>query len=114
MRSDKVSYLYVCVSFKSEIGTLVELIRNEIGSFVERWMDLESVVQSEVKSEREKLCINAYIWNLEKWHRWTYFQVRNRGSDIENRHVDTAGKGIVGQIGRLGLTYMHCCCCCCC
>ena len=28
--------------------------RNEIGSFVEMWMDLETVIQSEVKSEREK------------------------------------------------------------
>ena len=26
--------------------------------------------------------------------------------------MDTAGKEIVGQIGRLGLTYMLCCCCC--
>ena len=32
------------------------------------------------KSEREKqiLYINAYIWNLEKWHWWTYFQGKNR------------------------------------
>ena len=45
--------------------------RNEIGSFVETWMDLETVIQSEVKSEREKqiLYINAYMWNLEKWYR---------------------------------------------
>ena len=28
--------------------------RNKVGSFVEMWMDLESVIQSEVKSEREK------------------------------------------------------------
>ena len=44
--------------------------RNEIGSFVEMWMDLETVIQSEVKSEREKqlLYINAYMWNLEKWY----------------------------------------------
>ena len=28
--------------------------RNEIKSFVEMWMDLEIVIQSEVKSEREK------------------------------------------------------------
>ena len=35
--------------------------RDEIGSFAETWMDLESVIQS--KSEREKhiLCINARI-----------------------------------------------------
>ena len=23
------------------------------------------------KSEKEKSCIDAYIWNLEKWYRWT-------------------------------------------
>ena len=39
--------------------------RNEIGSFVETWMDLETVIQSEV-SQKEK---NKYIWNLEKWYR---------------------------------------------
>jgi len=34
-------------------------------------MDLESVIQSEVKSEREKQIwyINTYMWNLEKWCR---------------------------------------------
>ena len=31
--------------------------RNEIESFVETWMDLETVIQSE------------YMWNLEKWCR---------------------------------------------
>ena len=45
--------------------------RNEIGSFVETWMDLKTVIQSEVKSEREKQISynNAYMWNLEKWYR---------------------------------------------
>ena len=45
--------------------------RNKIGSFVETWMDLETVIQSEVKSEREKQIsyINACMWNLEKWYR---------------------------------------------
>ena len=45
--------------------------RNEIGSFAETWMDLETVIQSEVKSERKKQIsyINAYMWNLEKWYR---------------------------------------------
>ena len=43
--------------------------RNKTGSFVEMWMDLETVIQS--KSEREKQIsyINAYTWNLEKWYR---------------------------------------------
>ena len=41
--------------------------RNEIGSFVEMWMDLESVIQSEL-SQREKQIpyANAYIWNLRE------------------------------------------------
>ena len=42
--------------------------RNQTELFVVRWMDLESVIQSEVKSEREKQLpyANAYIWNLKK------------------------------------------------
>ena len=44
--------------------------RNEIGSFVEMWMDLESVIQSQVsKREKQISHINAYMWNLEKWYR---------------------------------------------
>ena len=42
--------------------------RNETELFVARWMDLESVIQSEVKSEREKRIpyANTYMWNLKK------------------------------------------------
>ena len=42
--------------------------RNKIELFVVRWIDLESVIQSEVKSEREKQIpyANTYIWNLKK------------------------------------------------
>ena len=41
--------------------------RNEIELFAETWMHLESVIQSEVKSEREKqISYNiTYMWNLE-------------------------------------------------
>ena len=43
--------------------------RNEIGSFVETWMDLETVIQSDrSQSEREKQIsfIITYMWNLKK------------------------------------------------
>ena len=42
--------------------------RNEMEVFVMRWMELESVIQSEVKSEREKQIpyANTYIWNLKE------------------------------------------------
>ena len=47
------------------------------------------------KPEREKqiLYTNAYMWNLEKWYRWTFLQGRNRDIGVENGHVDTWGEG---------------------
>ena len=40
--------------------------KNAFESVLMRWMKLEPIVQSEIKSERETLIqyINAYIWNL--------------------------------------------------
>ena len=38
------------------------LKRSEIVPFAETWMDLETIVQSEVRKEISY--INAYIWNL--------------------------------------------------
>ena len=60
----KMWYIYT-VEYYSAIK------RNEIGSFVETWMDLEIVIQSEVSQKEKKQIsyINAYMWNLEKWYR---------------------------------------------
>ena len=39
--------------------------RNEIGSFEETWMDLESVIQSEVSQKEEnKYCILTHIYGI--------------------------------------------------
>ena len=58
------------------------------------YVDECRVCYTESKSEREKeIYINAYIWNLEKWYKWTYLQGGNRDADIENKHVDT-GEGV--------------------
>ena len=39
--------------------------RNKIGSFVEMWMDLESVIQSEVsQKEKNKYCILTLICGI--------------------------------------------------
>ena len=47
-------------------GILV-IKRKEIELFIVRWMDLESVIQTEVKSERAKQIpyANTYTWNLK-------------------------------------------------
>ena len=41
--------------------------RNEIGSFVETWMDLKTVMQSEVsQKEKNKYCILTHICGIWK------------------------------------------------
>ena len=40
--------------------------RNEIELFVVRWIDLESVIQSEVCQKEKNKYANTYIWNLKK------------------------------------------------
>ena len=61
------------------------------------------------KSQREKQISYkiAYMWNLEKWYKWTYLQSRNSHRCREQTYDYHGGKGEVGRIGRLGLTYIH-------
>ena len=40
--------------------------RNKIELFVVRWMDLESVILSEVSQKRKIPYANTYIWNQKK------------------------------------------------
>ena len=65
--------------------------RNEIGSFAETWMDLETVIQSEA-SQREE---NEYrvLTPVGEWYRGTCLQGRNRDADVENGCVDKVGGG---------------------
>ena len=64
---------------------------NAFESLLMRWMNLESIIQSEVsQKEKDKYCI--YIQNLEKWYRRIYLQGSNGERDIENRLMDT-GRG---------------------
>ena len=44
-------------------GILPAIKRNEIGSFVETWLDLETVIQSEVRQkEKNKHCMLTHIY----------------------------------------------------
>ena len=59
-RIKKLWYIYTMEYYSA-------IKRNEIESFVETWMDLESVIQSEVSQKEKSKCHNnAYMWNLEK------------------------------------------------
>ena len=54
----KMWYIYI-MDYYSTIKT------NKIGSFVEMWMDLESVIQSEISQKEEnKYCILTHICGI--------------------------------------------------
>ena len=56
------------------------------------WKDLETVIQSEVSQKEKNISyINTYMWNLEKWYRWTGLQGRKWDTDVENKCTDTKG-----------------------
>ena len=56
---DKEDVVYICN------GILLSHKGNEIGSFVETWMNLESVIQSEVRQkEKNKYRISAHICGI--------------------------------------------------
>ena len=72
--------------------------------FAETWMDLETVIQREVsQKEKEISYISAYMCNLEKWYRRSYFQSRNRDTDVENRHMDAKREGRGGMNWEIGI-----------
>ena len=62
-------------------------------SFAEIWMNLEAVIQNEVslKEKQKQIYTNAYMWDLEKRQRSFYLQIRNRDTNVENKHMDTKG-----------------------
>ena len=56
------------------------------------------------------LYINAFMCNLEKWFRGTYFQGCNRDPEVENRHVDTGkeGRGGMNWESRIDIYILPC------
>ena len=87
-----------------EYGSVTE--RNEIGSFGEVSMDLESVIQNEVsQKEKNKYRILTYICGIQK--NGPDEPINRAGIETQTQRMDMQtqrGKGMVGQIGRLRLT----------
>ena len=49
-----------------------------------------------IMSEKQILCLNTYIWGLEKWCWRFYPQGKNGDADTEIRHGDTVGEEVGG------------------
>ena len=64
--------------------------RNEIVSFAETWMDLQTVIQSEIsQKEKNKYQILTYIFGIQKNGRDEPICRARIETDIENGQADT-------------------------
>ena len=70
---------------------------NEIGSFVETWMDLETVMQNEVsQKEKIKYHILMHICGIQKNGTDEPVCKAEIDTDVENKRMDTKGGSEVG------------------
>ena len=67
--------------------------KNEIMPFAATWMDLESVILGEVKSDREQKTLYdiPYVWDLRRND--TNELTKQRLTDLENELMVARGKG---------------------
>ena len=78
----EVNQLYVSRSTIVDLPPTAHPSSSGIGSFVETWMNLElSHRMKQVRKRKKTLYSKTCMWNLEKWHGWTYLQGRNREAD---------------------------------
>ena len=74
-----------------------------------RCMDLELIVQSEVKSERERQIsyINVYVHNLERWYWQSYVQGNKEYTDVKNKILDSVGEEKGGKFEWIALKHEY-------
>ena len=76
----------------STTGPYVHKRPNIISPINHKEMQIQTTMKSyhpHVRMAIIKNTRNTYMWNLEKWYRWTYLQNRNRDLDVENKCMDT-------------------------
>ena len=88
----KLWYIYA-MEYYSDIK------RNAFESVPMRWMDLELIIQSEVKKRKTNIIINAYRESLERWYWRSYLQGSKRDADIKDRLLVTVDRGEGGMTG---------------
>ena len=69
--------------------------------FTITWMDLESVILSEVSQTEEKYCVTSlYMWNLKINDIYALTYKTERLTDLENELMVAEGNGYLGSLRR--------------
>ena len=86
---DKEVVVHICngilLSYKKECIWVSSSEANEPRVYYTEW--------SKSERERKASCINAYIWNLERWYYQSYVQDSKGDTDVKDRLLDTVGEG---------------------
>lgn len=95
----------VCVYIWIYIWILLSHKRNEILPLGTTWMDLDSIMLSEItQTEKNEYCVIDFtdMWDLRKQNKWTNIaREKNRLIDIENKQAVARAEGARG-IGEIG------------
>ena len=63
---------------------------NEIMPFAATWIDLETIILSDMWDRKRQTPYDVtYMWNLKKRYKWTYLQNKNKLTDRENKLTAT-------------------------
>ena len=66
--------------------------------FAATWMDLESVILSEISQRRRNIVSHPlYMESKNKWYKWSYLQNRKILPDLENGLLVAGGEGRMGE-----------------
>ena len=66
-------------------------IKNEIMPFAATWMDLKSIILSEVSQIKTNIIWHHIYIESKRWYKWPYLQNRNRLIATENKLMVTKG-----------------------
>ena len=92
-------HVLAIVNYAAKSMGISAIKRDEMGSFVMIWMNLVSVIQSEVSQKKKnKYCLLTHIYmESRKVVLMTLFAGPNRDTNVENGLADTAGEGEDGM-----------------
>ena len=94
-RIKKMWYIYTMEYYPA-------IIRNKIDCAICRDVDGPRdchTEQSKSETEKQTSYNAAYMWNLEKWYRWTYLQSWKRDTEVENKCMDAKKESWWGEFG---------------
>ena len=83
MDKERVVYTHggILLSHKKQWNNIIDLNMDGPRDYHTKW----------VKSDRGRQILDyvTYMWNLNKWYKWTYLQNINRLTEIENKLMAT-------------------------